>query len=231
MKTKTITASLLFTMMLGLQNVSGQIQQTQTVQTTQSQQTQNPSSSDGEMRCVKKGDFNISLKLGYLTVYDLDNSFSNGGTPISLELGYAVSDHVIIGIEAGEFKLQTPTTNIPAVVIYPYYNTYYPDTISAAYSYYYSYSVIYYMADLQWHWLNEKSISLYSGLAVGSSSVSSTLVIESGNPTETSQPSINALTYQLTALGFRAMGKHVGVHLELGYGIMGITSGGFDLKF
>jgi opacity protein-like surface antigen len=184
---------------------------------------------------IKKGDFNISLNVGYVTPYTFNSGFSNSGVPIGLGLGYAVSDKIVIGIEFGFFNLQTVAAKVDAVHSTSSYTG--NDTVLlGAYNYHFDISAIYFLSSFQYHWKNKEKYSLYSGIGLGYLGGSVSMVYDlqdEPKSTITIDPiSFGGLGYQITAIGCKVTPfKHFGYHIEAGYGVKGIICGGIDIKF
>lgn len=168
----------------------------------------------------KKGDFTLSLHVGYISEpFTLGGTTTTGGEPIGINLGYALSDHITIGIEFGDLA-----TSSKGSYTYPSTNGY---TDVVAYSI--QFTIIYYQADIRWHWIVKPNHSFYSSLSIGSNTLTSYEV--RGTSFTESSPSVGGLTYQVIAIGWNRIGKHFGVNFELGYGINGIIDGGLEYRF
>jgi hypothetical protein len=172
----------------------------------------------------------MMLNVGYITPFTFDSDYSNSGVPFGLSFGSAITKRLIVGAELGLSNLTTKEYYVDKT--YGYDTNMVVVVTADSYSYNRSTLAIYFMGNAQYHWLVKEKTSMYSGLSVGSIFGSvSTNFSDNGNH-KTPDYSISGVAYQITALGIRSyFNKHIGVHLELGYGNRGIVGGGLDVKF
>jgi len=83
------------------------------------------------------------------------------------------------------------------------------------------------MAGVNYHWIGDAFVELYSGLQIGGSIVNTDQTYVSG---DAASDSFLFPAFQVTALGVR-IGKKLGGFAELGFGNKGILNVGIDLRF
>lgn len=173
---------------------------------------------------IKKGMVDIGINGSYLNKYQLSDKFKTVSGPTSLSIGYAYSDKGVVGFDIGYLSVTTPSETIEIED---------ENQNITEVTFHGKGSEVFFLLKSDYYWVNKNSFALYSSTAVGYGSETIGVVFESEDEGDVMiSQELGGLEYQISPIAVRgAISKHIGAHLELGYGIKGILCGGIDFRF